>query len=161
PFFCVDLLHHLDGQVALGEQLLQSRVLLLQRAQLLHVGCFQFAVPLAPHVQRLLADPVLLGDLRDRRLIRLAQDLDHLVLGESCLPHTLLALLAGAIFSTFNWSENRPAGQAGIRYFLWDAMGSTIALTDSSQTVQQTYSYDPYGVVNATGASSNPYQYTG
>jgi len=45
--------------------------------------------------------------------------------------------------------------------FLTDALGSTVALTDSSQTVRQTYSYEPYGEVSTTGASTNPYQYTG
>uniref|UniRef100_UPI0037841EF3 VOC family protein n=1 Tax=Rudaea sp. TaxID=2136325 RepID=UPI0037841EF3 len=45
-----------------------------------------------------------------RRLVRLAQNLDHLFFSESCLPHRLLASLAGAIFSTFSRSENRRAG---------------------------------------------------
>jgi len=46
--FCVDFPRHLDGPVALGEQLFQPRVLMLQRTKLLHVGRFQFVVPLAP-----------------------------------------------------------------------------------------------------------------
>ncbi len=50
---------------------------------------------------------------------------------------------------------------AGTRYFLADALGSTVALTDSSQAVQATYSYEPYGEVTATGSSDNSYQYTG
>jgi RHS repeat-associated protein len=50
---------------------------------------------------------------------------------------------------------------AGRRYFLTDALGSTIALADASQAIQQTYQYEPYGEVNATGSSDNPYQYTG
>jgi len=49
----------------------------------------------------------------------------------------------------------------GRYYFLTDALGSTLALTDSSATVQQTYAYEPYGEVTATGSSNNPYQYTG
>src|SRR5690606_21974128 len=65
-------------------------VLLLQVAQLLDVGRFQLAEPLAPHVQGLLADAVLLGHLRDRRLVGLAQALDHLLFGESGLSHGLL-----------------------------------------------------------------------
>ena len=47
---------------------------------------------------------------------------------------------------------------AGRRYFLTDALGSTLALTDSSGTTQQTYAYEPYGEVSATGSSTNPYQ---
>ena len=50
---------------------------------------------------------------------------------------------------------------AGMRYFLPDAMNSTVALTDSTQAVQETYSYEPFGEVASTGTSDNPYQYTG
>jgi RHS repeat-associated protein len=50
---------------------------------------------------------------------------------------------------------------AGARYFFTDVLNSTIALTDSSQTVQATYSYEPFGEVTATGTSDNSYQYTG
>ena len=49
---------------------------------------------------------------------------------------------------------------AGTRYFLTDALGSTVALTDGSQVMQQTYSYEPYGEVAQTGSSTNPYQFT-
>ena len=50
---------------------------------------------------------------------------------------------------------------SGRRYFSTDALGSTLALTDSSGAVKQTYAYEPYGEVSATGVSTNPYQYTG
>jgi RHS repeat-associated protein len=50
---------------------------------------------------------------------------------------------------------------AGRRYFLTDALGSTIALADAGQAIQQIYRYEPYGEVAATGASDNSYQYTG
>ncbi len=50
---------------------------------------------------------------------------------------------------------------AGRRYFLTDALGSTVALADANGVVQQTYAYEPYGEVSTTGSSSNPYQYTG
>lgn len=51
----------------------------------------------------------------------------------------------------------------GRTYFLTDALGSTIALTDPTGAIQQQYSYDPYGnVAQANGtAFTNPYQYTG
>jgi RHS repeat-associated protein len=46
--------------------------------------------------------------------------------------------------------------------YLTDVHGSTIALADSSGTIQTQYTYDPFGNVEATGAtSSNSYQYTG
>jgi RHS repeat-associated protein len=44
---------------------------------------------------------------------------------------------------------------------LTDALGSTLALTDTGGAVRQTYSYEPYGEVTASGSSDNPYQYTG
>jgi len=50
---------------------------------------------------------------------------------------------------------------AGRRYFLADALGSTLALADSSQAIQQTYRYEPHGEITAIGSSDNPYQYTG
>jgi len=49
----------------------------------------------------------------------------------------------------------------GRTYFLADALGSTVGLTDGSQVVRQSYSYEAYGEVSATGGSDNPYQYTG
>ena len=52
----------------------------------------------------------------------------------------------------------------GRTYFLTDALGSTIRLTDPTGTMQQQYSYDPYGNATQTNNSAgftNPYQYTG
>ncbi len=43
-----------------------------------------------------------------------------------------------------------------------DALGSTIALTDSTGTLQTQYTYEPFGNTTVNGpASSNPFQYTG
>jgi RHS repeat-associated protein len=52
---------------------------------------------------------------------------------------------------------------SGRTYFLTDAIGSTIALTDATANIQQRYDYEPYGEVKATGTTglTNPYQYTG
>lgn len=52
----------------------------------------------------------------------------------------------------------------GRTYFLTDALGSTIGLTDPTGAIQQQYSYDPYGNVAQSGIAAgvtNPYQYTG
>ena len=50
----------------------------------------------------------------------------------------------------------------GTRDFLADMLGSTIALADSSGTLQTQYSYDPFGNATVSGGSSaNPYQFTG
>ena len=47
--------------------------------------------------------------------------------------------------------------------FLRDALGSTIALTDSSRTIQEQYTYDPYGntSLSGSGGSNNYFQFTG
>jgi RHS repeat-associated protein len=45
--------------------------------------------------------------------------------------------------------------------FLTDALGSTLALTNSSAATTASYSYDPYGNVSASGSDSTPFQFTG
>lgn len=50
----------------------------------------------------------------------------------------------------------------GTSHHLADALGNTIALTDTSAAIQTTYRYEPYGSTTASGAaSSNTYKYTG
>lgn len=51
---------------------------------------------------------------------------------------------------------------AGPRDYLIDILGNTLALTDSSGTIQTSYTYEPFGNTTTSGASStNPYQFTG
>jgi len=50
---------------------------------------------------------------------------------------------------------------ASARYFLTDALGSTMGLTDSTGAFQTTYTYEPFGNTTIAGTASNPYQYTG
>jgi RHS repeat-associated protein len=50
----------------------------------------------------------------------------------------------------------------GIGNFLSDALGSTIALTNSSGSTLASYAYEPFGNTTVTsGSLANPYQYTG
>jgi hypothetical protein len=43
-----------------------------------------------------------------------------------------------------------------------DALGSSVALADSSGTVQTSYTYEPFRAASSSGsANSNPFQYTG
>ncbi len=50
----------------------------------------------------------------------------------------------------------------GTSTLLVDALGSTLALADTSGTVQTQYTYEPFGPTSASGAASaNPAQYTG
>lgn len=50
----------------------------------------------------------------------------------------------------------------GTSSFLTDRLGSTIALANSSGSVQTSYTYDPYGNTTVSGSpSTNAFQYTG
>ena len=50
---------------------------------------------------------------------------------------------------------------AGTRILLPGPLGSTVALTDNSGTVQTEYTYEPFGGTTATGSNNtNPFQYT-
>jgi uncharacterized caspase-like protein len=42
---------------------------------------------------------------------------------------------------------------AGVRNFLTDALGSTVALADGSGTVQTEYGYEPFGGTTTSGGS--------
>jgi RHS repeat-associated protein len=46
-------------------------------------------------------------------------------------------------------------------FYLADALGSVVALTDQTGAIHTTYSYDPFGNTVVDGASVNPFQYTG
>jgi RHS repeat-associated protein len=50
----------------------------------------------------------------------------------------------------------------GTRSYLTDALGSTVAMTDSTGTAQTSYTYEPFGKATASGAAdANPLQFTG
>jgi RHS repeat-associated protein len=50
----------------------------------------------------------------------------------------------------------------GVRSYLTDALGSSVALADGSGTIQTEYTYEPFGSTTASGASStNSFAYTG
>jgi hypothetical protein len=88
--FCVDLLHHLNLEVTLGDQLLQPRILCLELLQPAHIIRLHGAETLAPRVDRLLGNAVLLGDARLGVPIRFAQDRNHLLVREPRLAHAVL-----------------------------------------------------------------------
>lgn len=51
---------------------------------------------------------------------------------------------------------------AGARSFLTDALGSTISLTDSTGTVQTSYTFEPFGNTTVSGSgTTNSFAYTG
>ena len=50
---------------------------------------------------------------------------------------------------------------ASASYFISDALGSVIGLTDSGSNIQTEYTYEPFGKTSATGAANtSPFQYT-
>src|SRR5690348_8596864 len=65
PFSAIDLLQGLDRHFPLGNHALELRVLGLELPQSLHIGGVKLAEAPPPDVDRLLADLVLLGHLRD------------------------------------------------------------------------------------------------
>jgi RHS repeat-associated protein len=57
----------------------------------------------------------------------------------------------------FQWTDS-----SGSSDLLTDALGSTLALADSTGTIQTTYNYDPFGATSINYfQSSNPFQFTG
>jgi RHS repeat-associated protein len=71
----------------------------------------------------------------------------------------------GAVATTYLRSLNidEPFARQSntIEYYHADALGSVLALTDQTGVVQTTYRYEPFGRTAVTGASANPFQYTG
>ncbi len=66
-------------------------------------------------------------------------------------------LLSGGIDEIFSRADS-----SGALTPLKDALGSAIALVDSSGNVQTAYTYDPFGNTSVTGTSNgNEFQYTG
>ena len=90
-FFRVISLRTSSSRSRSAHHLLQPPVFLLQLPQALDVRGLQRAEVLPPAVDRLGADAVLLGHLRHRPLVGLAEDRHHLLFGESCLLHGSLS----------------------------------------------------------------------
>jgi RHS repeat-associated protein len=66
-------------------------------------------------------------------------------------------LLSGGIDEVFSRTDS-----SGAFTQLKDALGSTVALVDSSGNVQTSYTYDPFGNTSVSGTgNANAYQYTG
>src|SRR5712664_2432649 len=66
-------------------------------------------------------------------------------------------LLTGGVDEYFQRTDS-----AGARSLLTDALGSTLALADSTGTVQTSYTFEPFGNTTVTGSSTtNSFAYTG
>jgi RHS repeat-associated protein len=66
-------------------------------------------------------------------------------------------LLAGLVDEYFTRTDS-----SGARHFLADALGSTVALADSTTVLRTTYTFEPFGSTTSVGTtSSNTFTYTG
>jgi RHS repeat-associated protein len=50
---------------------------------------------------------------------------------------------------------------SGTMAFLRDALGSTVALVNSTGSIGTSYTYEPFGNTTISGSNGNPYQFTG
>jgi len=56
---------------------------------------------------------------------------------------------------------DQPWARNGSEFYLADAVGSIVGLTDASGAMANRYSYEPFGRTSSQGTSSNPFQFTG
>lgn len=55
-----------------------------------------------------------------------------------------------------------PDGQEAVRYYHYDQVGSTVAMTDSAQSITDRFHYDPWRyVLHSIGDSDTPFQFVG
>lgn len=55
-----------------------------------------------------------------------------------------------------------PDGQESVRYYHYDHIGSTVAMTDSAQAITDRFHYAPWGyVLHSIGDSDTPFQFVG
>jgi RHS repeat-associated protein len=87
--------------------------------------------------------------------------------GATTFTNTLLGVSAGG---TTGYTRDPAGALVGIRganrsYYLFDGLGSVVAVTNSSGSVTNSYTYDPFGVTTETKALLtdvfNPWRYAG
>ena len=92
--------------------------------------------------------------------------------GATGFTNSLLGVTAETASGTTKATTRDPAGAlVGLRsgadrfYYLFDGLGSVVAVTNSSGSVTNSYTYDPFGVTTETKALLtnvfNPWRYTG
>src|ERR1039458_592981 len=136
--FFDELLHHVDLDVTLRQQTLQPRVLFLQLTQPLYVRLVHRAVLPTPGVKRRLGDPVRPTQLRDRLLLglRLAQNPDDLLLGESLLHRTSDPFWLGSLY--------HPVGTLSGRRTVWSSSTKSLSLLIPRRKSFETRSKDAF-----------------
>ncbi|MEA2493589.1 MAG: hypothetical protein QOJ29_1500 [Thermoleophilaceae bacterium] len=87
--------------------------------------------------------------------------------GTTSFKYNTLGLGSKTVSGSSNYYTRDPNGQLlsdrttnGTYNYVFDGLGSVVALTSSTGTVGKSYSYDPYGTVTAgAGSVDNPWQY--
>ncbi len=96
-----------------------------------------------------------------------ANQVERATAGTTTFTNTLLGVSAGG---TTGYTRDPAGALVGIRganrsYYLFDGLGSVVAVTSSSGSVTNSYTYDPFGVTTETKALLtnvfNPWRYTG
>ncbi len=96
-----------------------------------------------------------------------ANQAERATAGSTTFTNTLLGVSAGG---TTGYTRDPAGGLVGIRgtnrsYYLFDGLGSVVAVTSSSGSVTNSYTYDPFGVTTETKALLtnvfNPWRYAG
>ncbi len=97
---------------------------------------------------------------------------DRLSFGTTTYANGSQGVLSASTGGASTYYEHDPSGAliaergaGGEFYYITDGLGSTVALVDTTGTVQATYSYDPYGNTTNIGgpnpviANGNPFRY--
>ncbi|HSH61576.1 MAG TPA: RHS repeat-associated core domain-containing protein [Acidimicrobiales bacterium] len=96
-----------------------------------------------------------------------ASQVEWATAGATTFTNTLLGVSAGG---TTGYTRDPSGALVGIRganrsYYLFDGLGSVVAVTSSSGSVTNSYTYDPFGVTTETKALLtdvfNPWRYAG
>ena len=98
-----------------------------------------------------------------------ASQVQRTAAGGSSFRHGLLGLSSAADGGgTTSYTRDQRGNMVGQRapagryYYLFDGLGSVVALTDSAGNVANRYAYDPYGnLTSSSGSVANPWRFGG
>ncbi|MEW6246480.1 MAG: RHS repeat-associated core domain-containing protein [Nitrospirota bacterium] len=81
--------------------------------------------------------------------------------GQDIVQETSGSTLGATYIRSLNIDEPFVRQVTSNEYYHADALGSTLVLSNVTGVSAVTYNYEPFGKTTSTGASSNPFQYTG
>ncbi len=98
---------------------------------------------------------------------------ERVTAGNTTMAYSLIGLGSSSLSGTNTYFTHDPVGglveerigsgsSYTAYYYIFDGLGSVIALTDGTGAVVNTYKYDPYGnLTTSTGSVANPWMFTG